>query len=79
MTRDRWIKSFVEQNKVIELVEYKGNVYLYVTHSKDYDGRASMYHVWNGDQWVFAGTNYRQACEVFEGSIEDEDDKQTAV
>ena len=78
MTRDRWIKSFVEQNKVVELVECKGNVCLYVTHSKDYDGRASMYHVWKGDQWVFAGPNHRRAWEVFEGSIED-DDKQTAV
>ena len=79
MTRDRWIKSFVEQNKVVELVERKGNVCLYVTHSKDYDGRASMYHVWNGDQWVFAGPNYNLSYEMFERNVNDEYDKQAAV
>lgn len=65
MLRKNWINSF-GPDKVIQLVETKGERSLYVTHSKEYDGRASMYHVWEGDDWLYCGVNYIAAKEYLD-------------
>lgn len=47
--RENWIKSFAKTG-IIELIASKGDVYFYSTRSKDYDGRSTMYHVWDGGE-----------------------------
>lgn len=65
MLRKNWIKSFGD-DKVIELIKSDGDKHLYATHSKDYDGRASMYHVWEGDNWLYCGASYTNAWKYFD-------------
>ena len=64
MTQQKWISTF-GPDKIIQLVERnkKNNKSLYVTYSKEYDGRARTYHVWKEDRWLYCGMSYEAAME----------------
>lgn len=63
--REKWIASFT-RDKTIQLINSKDNRYLYVTGSRTYDGRSSMYHVWQENKWLICTPDYRLACRKFE-------------
>ena len=63
--REKWIEQSAKTG-VIERIDNSGDVYFYVTHAKDYDGRASMYHVWRGNKWLCCTADYRYAAELFD-------------
>lgn len=64
--REKWIARSAETG-IIQLVDStKDGRYLYVTKSKDYDGRASMWHVWQDDKWLICTPNYHLATRKFE-------------
>ena len=75
--REKWIEQSAKMG-VIEIISQKYNNYLYVTRSKTYDGRSSMYHVWHENSWKYCGTNFTEANEIFYNLCKagEEDDKQ---
>ncbi len=61
MTRQTWINTF--ENKIIQQVENKGDLYLYMTKSED---RESMWHVWKDNNWLICTPNYQAAVRKYE-------------
>ena len=71
--REKWAASFQPPKEVWRL-EYNEalDLALYVTKEKpiqnvneDMFGRAPVYHVWNGDDWLYCGGNMREAYNLY--------------
>ena len=63
--KSNWIKQSAKTG-TIQLVESCDGRELYVTHSKDYDGRSSMWHVWEGEKWLICTPDYHAALHKFD-------------
>ena len=68
MTKRKWINSFGPE-KVVELVKAVNDLGLYATHSREYDGRETIYHVWYEDKWLYCGPSWRLANEKYKDNL----------
>ena len=66
-----WVKGCEENNTLIYPLEKNGNISLYKTWRKYFDGRNYfntniMFHVWDGDKNVCCYTDYLTCYKIFE-------------
>ena len=65
--RDNWLASFGKDKEVYKLAT-KGDVVEYLTRdvpNGDPNGRIPVYHVWQGDNWLYCGASQQKADEKF--------------
>ena len=61
--RQKWAESF-GKGKQLWLLASAGDAAMYYTKDDPNDdprGRSPLYHVWNGDKWLFTGASRAQA------------------
>lgn len=71
--RDNWLASFGSDKEVYKLSQ-KGDVIEYLTRDKpngDAHGRIPVFHVWQGDEWLYCGASQQKADEVYHKACRD--------
>lgn len=77
--RELWAKSYFHENSVTQLwmLEHTSDyrLCLYVSKDKitsgpkgneDMLGRNPVYHVWDGNEWLYCGQSQRAAYDIYE-------------
>ena len=69
--REKWAASFLSDKELWKLSE-NGEVAEYMSRDKpngDPYGRAPIFHVWAGDQWLYCGPSQEKADRVYREAV----------